>query len=121
MAKEKENPEDRKEKTEIIAKGPNIGEISEALGIQQNNWIESQILDSKKVAPIVETFDQVYEGVIMATENDERGRARKKVQEYADCEEMDADLFGTHLRLLEAHGIVERDGNRWRLPEDIEP
>lgn len=117
MAIEEENAEDKAEKTEIIAKGPNIGEISEALGIQRDDGIESEILDSEKVAPIVETFDQVYEGVVMATENDERGRARKKVQEYAGCEEMDADLFGTHLRLLEAHGIVERDGNRWRIPD----
>jgi DNA-binding transcriptional ArsR family regulator len=68
---------------------------------------------------VVETLSTVYRGLEIATEQDERGRMRKKVQQFAGMdEEVSADTFGHHLRVLEAHGLAVQDGNRWRIADE---
>jgi len=70
-------------------------------------------------AAVVETLSTVYRGLEIATEQDERGRMRKKVQQFAGMdEEVSADTFGHHLRVLEAHGLAVQDGNRWRIADE---
>lgn len=66
---------------------------------------------------MLDTLGNVYRGVERATEVDSRGRSRKKVRQYADLEDRDGEVVGHHLRVLEEHGLVVQDGNRWRTAD----
>lgn len=67
---------------------------------------------------VLDTINDIYDGVHEATETDSRGRSRKMVRQFADREDLSSDAVGHILRVLEYHELVVQDGNRWRIPED---
>lgn len=67
---------------------------------------------------VLDTVADIYRGVHVATEKDSRGRSRKMVRQYAGREDLGSDDVGHVLRVLESHGLVAQDGNRWRIPGD---
>lgn len=71
----------------------------------------------EELLPVVSLLEDVYGGVAEATAEDDRGRSRKIVREYAGREDVDSDGVGHVLRVLEASGLVVQDGNRWRLAD----
>lgn len=72
----------------------------------------------EELLPVLQTLADIYEGVEEATETDSRGRSRKMVRQYAGREDLDSNAVGHHLRVLEENGLVEQDGNRWRIAQD---
>lgn len=66
---------------------------------------------------VLETLADIYGGVQVATDQDSRGRSRKMVRQYAGREDLSGNEVGHVLRVLEGHGLVVQDGNRWRLAE----
>lgn len=70
------------------------------------------------LSPVIGTLADLYRGVEAATEQDSRGRSRKMVREYAGREDLDGDAVGHLLRVLEIHGLVAQDGNRWRTVDE---
>ena len=67
---------------------------------------------------VLDTINDIYNGVYEATETDSRGRSRKMVRQFAGREDLSSDAVGHILRVLEYHDLVVQDGNRWRIPEE---
>jgi hypothetical protein len=120
------NDETEAADAEITVTADTLDDIAGAIGAEFVEEEEEEEEDDELVGPYdellpaIEELVQVYEGLVKATEIDERGIMRHKVQEQADLEDMDRDAFGHHLRMLEFHGLAEQDGNRWRAPEAVE-
>ena len=106
-----------KNNAEVRVIGESIEEIASAIGMELNGSKSEASVDDEVPAELnemVETFEDVLEGLEKAAQSDERGRARKKVMQYAGREDMPNGIFGDHLDLLEFYGLAERDDKRWR-------
>ena len=65
------------------------------------------------LVPLVQDIERVLEAVERAKSEDPRGRAKRKIAEYAGIR--DAAKVGEILRLLERHRIVQRESRgRWK-------
>lgn len=107
------------EKQKVTVEAASVEGIATALGME---LLEEPSSDEPTETPaelleVLETQSDIYEGVQVATEKDSRGRSRKMVRQYADREDLSSDEVGHLLRVLEGHGLVVQDGNRWRLAE----
>lgn len=105
----------------ISVEASSIDAIADALELERT----SEAVDGNDpgdrpvdLEPVVDTLADLYRGVETATEHDSRGRSRKMVREYAGREDLDGDAVGHLLRVLEIHGLVAQDGNRWRTVEE---
>lgn len=108
----------RNSKTKITVEAETINGIIKAIGI--NSATSPEITTEshpEKLSPIMETLTDIYQGVKQATKDDSRGRSRKIIRQYADREDLNSDLVGHYLRVLETHDLVVQDGNRWRIAE----
>lgn len=104
--------------TRVTVEAPTVTDVAAAINAELAAP-ESTEEPPVDFSAVVETLSTVYRGLEIATEQDERGRMRKKVQQFAGMdEEVSADTFGHHLRVLEAHGIAVQDGNRWRVADE---
>jgi len=113
-----ENGDGRPRGTRVTVEGPTVDDVAAAINaeVAASDSGEEPPVD---FSPVIETLSTVYRGLEIATEQDERGRMRKKVQQFAGMdEEVSADTFGHHLRVLEAHGLAVQDGNRWRIADE---
>lgn len=86
-------------------------EIAEQTTAEEPEPYPPELLD------VLGTIPDIYEGVDVATEKDRRGRSRETVRQYADREYLGSDQDGRVLRVREVHGLVVKDGNRWRVTE----
>lgn len=98
------------EKTEVSVSGPDVEAVKEALGLAGGTAVECPAA----FEPVVASLVSVYRAVEAAQATDERGRSRKIVHRETDAD-LDVEAVGNHLRVLRAHGLVVRDGNRWRV------
>jgi DNA-binding transcriptional ArsR family regulator len=112
---------------EITVTAPSLDDIADAIDAEfveeepEEEEDEEGLLGGYgELEPAIERMVEVYEGLVKATELDERGIMRHKVQELAGLEDMDRDAFGHHLRSLEHHGLAKQDGNRWSAPLTVE-
>jgi DNA-binding transcriptional ArsR family regulator len=122
MAEDEDAPDEGND-AEITVTAPSLEDIADAI---EAEFVEEEPEDEEdetgllggfdELAPAIERMVEVYEGLVKATELDERGIMRHKVQELAGLEDMDRDAFGHHLRSLEHHGLAKQDGNRWSAP-----
>lgn len=121
MGNDNNGPENGQPTTEVVVKAPDLEGVVGAIGaegIDVGGNEEGPREVSEEFVPMVETLEAIYQGVEQATETDSRGRSRKKIREFADREDLDNEVVGHHLRVLQEHGLVVRDGNRWRIPPE---
>ncbi len=65
------------------------------------------------LSSLIQDFEKVLAAVERAKAEDPRGRAKRKIAEYAGIS--DATRVGEILRLLEKHGLVEKETRgRWK-------
>jgi DNA-binding transcriptional ArsR family regulator len=126
MADEEENDNEGND-AEITVTAPSLEDIADAIEAEFVEEDPDEETDEtgplggfEELEPAIERMVEVYEGLVKATELDERGIMRHKVQELAGLEDMDRDAFGHHLRSLEHHGLAKQDGNRWSAPLTVE-
>lgn len=100
----------------ITVEAPSVDAVAAAFDLEPAGAGEAPAHPAE-LEPVLETLADVYRGVRAATEQDSRGRSRKLVREYAGREDLDGTAVGHLLRVLELHGLVAQDGNRWRVPE----
>lgn len=100
----------------ISVDAPSVEAIADAFDLQPETTGEEPQFP-EELLPVVSLLEDVYGGVTEATAEDDRGRSRKIVREYAGREDVDSDDVGHLLRVLEASGLVVQDGNRWRLAD----
>lgn len=98
----------------ITVEGPSVDAVAAALDLEPAEEAAAEGLPPE-LEPVLATLADVYRGVRAATEQDSRGRSRKLVREYADREDLAGTDVGHLLRVLELHGLVAQDGNRWRI------
>ena len=94
-----------------------VEEIASAIGTEMNGSESAATADGEapaELSELIETFEDVLQGLEKAAQSDERGRARKKIMQYAGREDMPNHVFGDHLDLLEFYGLAERDDKRWK-------
>lgn len=104
--------------TKIIVEAKTIDGIIKAIGLDPTESAEPATSSHhEKLDPILETLNDIYEGVEQATKDDSRGRSRKIIRQYANREDLNSDLVGHYLRVLETHDLVVQDGNRWRIAD----
>ena len=111
--------------TKVVVSAPTVGGIATAINARIESDGEKAEGDEEsddgypaQLVPVFEVHEDAIEGLEYATnEVDSRGKQRKKIQEYAGRDGMEGWEFGRHLKVLEVHGIAERDGNRWRLAD----
>jgi DNA-binding transcriptional ArsR family regulator len=122
-----EDPSNQGNDAEITVTAPSLEDIAGAIDAEFVEEEPEQEADETgllggfdELEPAIERMVEVYEGLVKATELDERGIMRHKVQELAGLEDMDRDAFGHHLRSLEHHGLAKQDGNRWSAPLTVE-
>jgi DNA-binding transcriptional ArsR family regulator len=120
---DEEDTQDQGNDAEITVTAPSLDDIADAIDAEfveeepEEDGDETGLLGGfDELEPAIERMVEVYEGLVKATELDERGIMRHKVQELAGLEDMDRDAFGHHLRSLEHHGLAKQDGNRWSAP-----
>ena len=108
--------------TTVTVRAPTVEGITAALGVDIAESAESKALDRyPELDTVLSTLADVYAGVEEATKTDSRGRSRKMVRQFAEREDLSSNAVGHHLRVLEEHGLVEQEGNRWRLgPSETE-
>ena len=107
----------------ITVEASSIDGIVDALRLQPSETAGTESEDepfAEEVSAVFETIDDIFRGVRSATADDSRGRSRKTVRQYADRQDMSNETVGHVLRVLEAHGLVVHDGNRWRIAEDVD-
>lgn len=104
-------------KRSISVTASSISGIIEALEVETTDDTEAEPTFSPDLHPVITSLEDIYRGVELATEDDSRGRSRKIVMEFADREDLSGEEIGYHLRVLEAHGLIIQDGNRWRIDE----
>ena len=122
MANEDEEP-DAPNDARLTVEASSIDAIADALEIERAEPEEEKPEPSEypeELLVVLETIGDIYAGVEEATAQDERGRSRKMVRQYADREDLTSNEVGYLLRVLELHDLVVQDGNRWRLSEDDE-
>lgn len=100
----------------ITVEGPSVDAVAAALDLEPAEADPPEGLPAE-LEPVLETLADVYGGVRAATEQDSRGRSRKLVRELAGREDLGGTDVGHLLRVLELHGLVAQDGNRWRVPQ----
>lgn len=110
---ESEKPDDE---VRISVDAPSVEAIADAFDLQPADTADDAPFP-EELLPVVSLLEDVYGGVAEATAEDDRGRSRKIVREYAGREDVDSDDVGHILRVLEASGLVVQDGNRWRLAD----
>lgn len=103
----------------ITVQAPDIDGIATALGMELVDEPEAAEPSDypEELREVFDTLADIYGGLQEATETDSRGRSRKMVRQYADCEDLSSDEVDHILRLLEPHELVVQDDNRWRIPE----
>lgn len=101
----------------ITVEAPSVDAVAAAFDLEPAGEADAAGRPAE-LEPVLETLADVYRGVRAATEQDSRGRSRKLVREYAGREDLDGTEVGHLLRVLELHGLVAQDGNRWRIPEE---
>ena len=111
-----EESETRDDDVRISVDAPSVEAIAEAFDLEPVDTGEDERFP-EELLPVVGLLEDVYGGVKEATAEDDRGRSRKIVREYAGREDVDSDGVGHILRVLEASGLVVQDGNRWRLAD----
>lgn len=111
--------DDGESKGRITVEAPDIEGIAVALGMElvEDPTGKPETRHSDELVEILDTIADIYEGVVAATETDNRGRSRKMVRQYADREDLSSDEVGHILRVLEGHDLVIQDGNRWRVTD----
>lgn len=105
----------------LTVEGSSIDDIADALEIERAERDPEPPEPSEhpeELLTVLETVTDIYRGVEEATEQDERGRSRKMVRQYADREDLTSNEVGHLLRVLEIQDLVVQDGNRWRLSAD---
>lgn len=114
------NSENKREKRKVTVEAANIEGIASALGVDFANRSthDTSPRHPEQIHAVLETLQDIYDGVRLATESDSRGRSRKMVRQYADRDDLDSDEVGYFLRVLEVHDLVVQDGNRWRIAEN---
>lgn len=113
---EKEEQERNENNLRITVEGSSVEAIADALDLAPvDDEGEDAPEHPAELRPVLQTLNDIYRGVEVATEHDSRGRSRKMVREYAEREDLDSDEVGHLLRVLEAEGLVSQDGNRWRI------
>jgi|GEM_PF-4433600 len=114
MAPEERNPPE--DDVRISVDAPSVEAIAEAFDLEPIDASDDEQFP-EELLPVVSLLEDVYGGVAEATAEDDRGRSRKIVREYAGREDIDSDGIGHILRVLEASELVVQDGNRWRLAD----
>lgn len=99
----------------ITVEAPSVDAVAAAFDLEPAGTTEDGGPPAE-LQPVLETLADIYGGVQAATEQDSRGRSRKLVRGYAGREDLDGTEVGHVLRVLELHGLVAQDGNRWRVP-----
>lgn len=114
-----ENSEFGTNEQKITVEASNVEGIATALGMELAEEIPEEEPKEypSELREVLETLADIFEGVQVATEKDNRGRSRKMVRQYADREDLSSNEVGHLLRVLEGHGLVVQDGNRWRIPQ----
>jgi hypothetical protein len=116
---ENENDGNDRENQRITVEATDVEGIAAALGIELVEEPERPEPPDypEGLRAVLDTLADIYGGVHEATETDSRGRSRKMIRQYASREDLSSDEVGHILRVLEAHELVDQDGNRWRIPE----
>ena len=102
----------------LTVEAPDVDGVLDALGIDvTEDPLSEELAARDELRPVLATLVDVYGGVREATASDSRGRSRKLVRQFADREDLESEVVGHALRVLEAHDLVVQDGNRWRVAD----
>lgn len=103
----------------ITVEAADIEGIVDALGLELVQEVGQDELEGypEELREVLGSVADIYGGVQKATETDSRGRSRKMIRQYADRDDLSSEDVGHLLRVLETHGLVVQDGNRWRIPD----